>query len=80
MCLITAPHSPPICIVWSSLNTGDWLQQVKENHPNKTDDRASDANPEVCDGAERFGYDFVNTALTSKEKAQEVPGIRVLAC
>jgi hypothetical protein len=59
--------------------TGDKLQQVKENHPNKTCDGASYANPEICDGAERFGYDFVNTALTSKVNAQEVPGIRVLA-
>jgi hypothetical protein len=59
--------------------TGDRLQQVKENHPNKTYDGASYANPEICDGAERFGYNVVNTALTSKVKAQVVSGIRVLA-
>jgi hypothetical protein len=40
---------------------------------------ASYANPEICAGAERFGYDFVNTGLASKVNAQEVPGIRVLA-
>jgi len=38
---ITAPGSPPMSIIQSSLSTGDRLQQVKENHPSKTCDGVS---------------------------------------
>jgi hypothetical protein len=36
MGLITAPDSPPMRFVWSSLNTGDRLQHLKDNHLIKT--------------------------------------------
>jgi hypothetical protein len=59
--------------------TGDKLQQVKANHPNKPCEGASYANPQICDGAERFGNDFGNIVLGSLAKAQESPRFTVLA-
>ena len=79
MCLITAPRSPPISIVWSLLAMGDRLQQIKETHPNKTCDGASYANPKIGDGAGLFGYDFGNIAIAPKVNAQENPRFPVLA-
>ena len=55
------------------------LRQVNDNHPSITCDGASYANPEIGDGAGRFGYDFGNTSLAPKVNAQEVSGLQVLA-
>ncbi len=46
--------------------TGDKHQQVKENHPSKTFNGASDENPEIGDGAGRFSNDFGNAAIAPK--------------
>ena len=66
-------------IVWSALSPGDWLQQVKENHPSKTCDGANYANPEIGNAAGRFGYDFGNIANAPKVNIQEDPRFPVLA-
>ncbi len=73
MGLITTPRSPPINIVWSSLDMGDNLQQLIDNHPCKTCDGASYSNPEIGNRAGRFGYDFANAAIVPKVNLPEDP-------
>lgn len=79
MGLISARDSPPMSIVWSSLNMGDSLQHLRENHPSETCNGASYTNPEIGDGAGRFGYDFGNAAIAPKDNTQENPRFLALA-
>ncbi len=78
MGLITTPRSSPIGIVWSSLNLGDRLQQCNENYPSITFDGASYANPEIGEGAGRFGNDFANAAIAPKVNPPEDPKLPAL--
>ena len=66
MGLIITPGGSPMSFVWSSLNMGNRLKHLKENHPSKTYDGASYASQEFGVGAERFGYIFGNTVVAPK--------------
>jgi hypothetical protein len=74
MGLITTLRSSPMSIVWSSLNMGDWLQHLKENHPSITCDGASHTNPEFGDGAERSATILATPRLPRRLTHQKIQG------